>query len=244
MLTPLPAEPVSYPDKEDLKKPSLHPVASIDTRNYEDYLIAKSEGDLGKQEKAHLEQFLKKNPEVAKEAFVYAKLKLAANKSITYHNKESLKKRPLLVHLQRKAVVYGVAASVLLLIGMLWLIPRTAGKTHPVNTVATYAATTIYHENHPMQPALRHAAKPAFTPEVTPIREKQQPVNVMAGLRSPEQFHVSYTAGNMYKRLDHTSNYFYHQIREDLEYYVALQEYSKKSVLGKVSVPGRKQDSC
>lgn len=231
----LPAGQVTFPDKEKLKKPLLHTVAGITFHNYEDYLIAHSEGDLSPKEEKHLQQFITKNPQVAADASAYATLKLTPDKTISYGTKNHLKKSPLLVHFRRKAWLYGAAASVLLLVSILWLTPRPITKTTPVNRLATFTAEPIGHSGSLTKPLYRPVSMPVWDEDIKPAYDKQAPVTFLTTLPGPGQLPTYQGANDLYKRVEHTSTYFYHQIQEDLEYYVALQEYSKKSTLGRVA---------
>jgi len=118
--TLLPAdENVFFPGKELLKK-------GITLLNYRDYFIRKVEADLSSEEETELNFFLQHHRELQREMNAFAKTKLVADTSLSFPDKNSLKKReggrviPIYV---RYAFVAAVAAGLMLIMfmrGMPW----------------------------------------------------------------------------------------------------------------------------
>ncbi len=119
-MTLIPPE-ISFPLKEDVKKGAGS--NEINKGNYEQFCIARIEGDLSASAEKTLDDFLSDNPECARTARLYGMVILKPDNSIYFPDKHILRKRsPVTVNLQgffRRRVVYrslSVAASVLLLL--------------------------------------------------------------------------------------------------------------------------------
>ena len=98
---------VQFNGKEQLKKS-----ASLSQNEFEERAIAYNEGDLLNKEKLNFEVLLANNPAKAAEVQKFAKLKLIADESIVFDNKNLIKRRGRVIPLFIKAV--SVAAVLLL----------------------------------------------------------------------------------------------------------------------------------
>ena len=113
----LPPANVFYDDKESLKKDL------ITKENYQQYLIAKLEGDITKEEQNELNKFLFQHPEFKKEEKLFALTKLSPDASIVFPGKSKLKRAIPISAGNRKVFYFSVAAAacILLLVGVYFL---------------------------------------------------------------------------------------------------------------------------
>ena len=118
-------ENITFSKKEALKKTTvssfgevLQTTDNIDSDNYEEKLIASLEGDISEEESMELAVFMELNPKVKLESNLYRSTTLEPELSISYPNKESLKKKGVFV-LYRTQMIYGlsIAASIIILLG-------------------------------------------------------------------------------------------------------------------------------
>jgi len=98
---------IQFNGKEQLKKS-----ASLSQNEFEDQAVAYYEGDLSNTERLNFEIFLANNPAKAVDVEKFAKLKLTADQSIVFDNKNHIKRRGRVIPLFIKAV--SVAAVLLL----------------------------------------------------------------------------------------------------------------------------------
>ncbi|MGI8892602.1 MAG: hypothetical protein ACR2GN_03990, partial [Bacteroidia bacterium] len=103
-------EEIFFDDKNSLIKPEVNHF------NYQNYLIAETEGDLNENEARALDNFIKLHPEYNKEKEIYRKLKSTPDESVYFELQEKIKKeekKPVgkIIYLYRSIAV---AASVLL----------------------------------------------------------------------------------------------------------------------------------
>ena len=143
-MTLIPPE-ISFPLKEDVKKGGCS--CEINKGNYEQFCIARIEGDLSASAEKALDDFLSDNPECARTARLYGMVILRPDRSVHFPDKHMLKKTgPATGKLQgfsRRRVVYrslSVAASVVLLLSasvFIWNYSRID------QTVTTHADTEV-----------------------------------------------------------------------------------------------------
>ncbi len=102
---------LSFPDKDLLKK-------GITTLNYESYFSRKIDNDLSAAETAGLGLFLNEHPQLVRELKAYEKTRLRADLSISFPDKNLLKKRSGLVvgMYMRYALITAVAACLMLIV--------------------------------------------------------------------------------------------------------------------------------
>ncbi len=117
----LPIPEVYFPLKENIKKGGLN--LEINAGNFEQFCIAKMEGDLSSGRINDLDKFLEENPECKQVAYLYNKLKLESDKRVELPDKSFLKKRGTSLKKVRmifsKKIVYpiiSVAATVAILV--------------------------------------------------------------------------------------------------------------------------------
>jgi hypothetical protein len=92
----------------------------------EDILIAYSEGILSKEEKLKLDAQLKSDAVATHLIHLYAQTKLVADTSIVFPHKASLKRKGLVVLLNTYWKPLSMAASLLLLVGLFWLLNKSS----------------------------------------------------------------------------------------------------------------------
>jgi hypothetical protein len=86
----VPESGISLPDKEGLKKGGANSV--VNEGNYEQFCIARLEGDLSGEAESRLDRFLYENPGFGKSAEAFRSVILKADKSIGFPGKNTLKK--------------------------------------------------------------------------------------------------------------------------------------------------------
>lgn len=113
-----PPKEIRYSEKEELKKSDIIATPNIDFDDYDEKLVANLEGDISEDENAELTAFMELNPKVKLEYNLYRSTFLKPDSSITFSNKESLKKKSIFV-IYRTQLVYAlsVAATVIVLLG-------------------------------------------------------------------------------------------------------------------------------
>lgn len=136
----IPANDISFDGKRNLKRT---PVA-------EEKIIAYSENILMPAEKEEMDLQLKQDVVAADLLNVYAQLKVKADFSIVFSDKESLKRRTLVVYLNNYWKPLSLAASVVLLLGLFWImkgffVTNTEDKTN--NSLAAKQAVTYWKQH-------------------------------------------------------------------------------------------------
>lgn len=86
----LPLEDTTFPYKDNMKKGGS--IREINKDNYEQFCIARLEGDLSPPMERKLDDFLERNPKIKRDASVYNSLVLRADDSIVFSGKPGLKK--------------------------------------------------------------------------------------------------------------------------------------------------------
>ncbi|MGM0566331.1 MAG: hypothetical protein ACQESX_06210 [Bacteroidota bacterium] len=226
-------ESEKYPDKDNLKKPNATTAGNINAFNFEDFLIARQEGDLAKNEAETLSLFLQKNPHLRSYARFYESATFKPAKDITYPDKENLKKTiaPFLVR-NKKTAFFAMAASVLLLIGLFFFRNDGTERIKSVNRIAQITVDEVHYQSARESIRFRNT-KTELPDMIAPEQPTLQTINSLASIPIPSRLQEKNNEIAMSKRLEQTSNYHYSTIMDDLEYYVALQEYQKKGPLGK-----------
>ncbi len=135
-----------FDDKNVLKKSVVRPVSEINENNYQEYFIARLEGDLNLQESRELDLFLQNNLSLQKEFDLFRKTLLVPDKSIVYEEKQALKKYVIPVYSKRYIyTAVSVAASILIFVGIYFLnkpatnnnIAENGNNTHQGKTTQT-----------------------------------------------------------------------------------------------------------
>lgn len=111
-------EQFSFNDKQQLKKTSADLVS-------ETQFVAYVENQLSSDEKLHVEQSCLKNQTLAKELNLYQHTVAVADTSIVYPNKAELKRKAKIVWLNFTATQFAAAASVVFVIGLFILWPKS-----------------------------------------------------------------------------------------------------------------------
>ncbi|HYX08103.1 MAG TPA: hypothetical protein VE912_15340 [Bacteroidales bacterium] len=90
--------------------------------NYQEFIIARLEGDLTDRKEEELNLFLENNPEYRKDVILFSKTFLKPDEAIKYHYKKNLKKRTPAMRKRLLFLSYA-AAAVMLLFLTLYLLP-------------------------------------------------------------------------------------------------------------------------
>ena len=188
LITLQASKSIQFDVKEELKKP-----VNDQDIEFQELAVAYHEGDLSLSERINFEAGLSENPGRAADAEKFGKLKLTADKSIVYPNKEQLKRRVTILPLWIK-----VASAAALLLAAYLLF-------HPGAGVRTESAQLVDDLNNPGRknitvPELKIKAEdkgkaktsplvtPVQIPAKVPMRQKQQPArqkSVGKGLPTP-----------------------------------------------------------
>ena len=102
-------EPVHFTDKDLLKKPDL--TLPVSHENFDDYCVARAEGDLDEMQLQAMDAYMVGFPESAATLEFYKKLHLKADPHIIYTNKEKLRKSIVFIPRNVLYPVISVAAA-------------------------------------------------------------------------------------------------------------------------------------
>lgn len=121
---------IDFPLKDDLKKGDFG--QDISRANYGQFCIARLEGELSAERVRELEAFLENNPDCAREALIYDRLRLSPDNSIVFPLKNTIRKRHHIIALSGlrpvKRLIFlagSVAATIAVLISVWLFIPGT-----------------------------------------------------------------------------------------------------------------------
>jgi len=120
---------IKYPSKENLKKRAIISSGAINKENYKTFLIASLEGDLSDDEKRDLIRFISLNPDLKEIHNSFRNTKLQPDFSITYPDKEKLKKNAAPIYLKRSFIALA-AAVIVLLFGISWVFLNLKQETN------------------------------------------------------------------------------------------------------------------
>ncbi len=122
-------EEITFSGKQHLKKTEQQLVP-------EEQFIAYIENQLPLNERTAIEKSCAANPALSKELALFTKTIAAPDTSIVFENKASLKRKPKVIWFNFSATQFAAAASVLFLIGLFVLWPKSDDHTLPNNTLA------------------------------------------------------------------------------------------------------------
>jgi hypothetical protein len=122
---PLDRDNSTFEDKSLLKKSINNQYPS--EANYQEFIIARLEGDLSDRREEELDLFLENNPEYRKDVILYSKTFLKPDRTIKYSFKKNLKKRTPAMRKRLLFISYA-AAAVMLLFLTLYLLPHQQGN--------------------------------------------------------------------------------------------------------------------
>ena len=109
----------SYDEKEYLFKNKIIPFGSINEDNYKERFIAYQELLLDGEEEREVDKFTDRNPFLFKDLLTYGKCRLEPDVTIVFKDKDSLKKKAIIMPLYAR--IAAVAAVIALLFGLFWL---------------------------------------------------------------------------------------------------------------------------
>jgi len=166
---------IRFDAKEELKK-------SVNDREgaFQERVVAYYEGDLSESEQAQLEASLSEDSTEATAAQQFGQLKLVADQSIVYQNKEQLKKRGVIIPLWMKVVS---AAAMLLLAYLLFQpndripppSPQLAGNLKSEIPKNNSAPEVKVKAEEPEKEKTPPVVTPKPAPAAVPAKSKQQP---------------------------------------------------------------------
>ena len=109
------------PDKEKLKK-GFSDIPKINDGNFDEFCVAKFEGDLNENNEIRLKEYLKEHPEKQKDLTLYSKIYLSPDYNIKYSEKNSIKRASPFVH-RKNLLLYAssIAAAILLFILLIYM---------------------------------------------------------------------------------------------------------------------------
>ncbi len=188
----LPVSNIAYPSREGLKKGAS--AEEITTGNYDQFCVARLEGDLSASGEEKLDAFLESNPLCAADALIYKRLVLKADESVVYPDKESLKSGRIISAgikwYQQKRVIYravSVAASIAILLSAYFYMPdntrQEAKVTLPARDMVVLPVDAGYRAGQQViipLPAAPEARLPEVTDQVRRGGGDQDPMAVRA----------------------------------------------------------------
>lgn len=133
-LPQLPRPTIRFDAAAQLKKPEILPVAEINQENHTDYFIAAHENQLSLAARENLNAFLELNPALKEDFQLLAKTYLQPDHQIVFPHKHSIKRH----HIAKSPQLYraiGIAAGLLLLIGLGWWWPIEQPDSRSLHSV-------------------------------------------------------------------------------------------------------------
>jgi len=163
--------------KEELKRS----VSDLETA-FQEQAVAYYEGDLSLSEQKDFEASISENSAIATEAQQFGKLKLEADQSIVYANKEQLKKRIVLIPLWMKVV----PVAAMLLLAVVLFFPNNGKHAGSVQLSGNFESKIPGNKVSPdvnikIEDQEKEKTNPAVTPKPipvkVPVKQKQTPAN-------------------------------------------------------------------
>ncbi len=164
-----------FSEKDSLKKEVIYATEKINAENYNDFFIAKVEGDLSSNEQKELESFLELNPGLQSQLNLFQNSFIHPDESIIFEDKKSLKKYPFLIW-QGWYKPIGIAASILLLVGLFNILQPLKVKSPPIQRAAVPAVISthevdnfVLNYNYPSLTERNYLISPPEAAELLPI---------------------------------------------------------------------------
>lgn len=134
----IPVSEISFPMKEELKKGGM--ASEINAGNYEQFCIARLEGDLSAQSESMLDKFLSENPGFGKSADKFRHTILKADKSVVFPDKNALRKGAAAIvtlkdYINRRFIysAVSIAASLAIMISLFNLVSDSSITDQAIN---------------------------------------------------------------------------------------------------------------
>jgi hypothetical protein len=183
MLTP--DDKVVFNNKEALMQP-LAGETFIDVINYSEFFVLYADNELTNNEKAAVEEFVYRNPQFQEEFELLQQVKLSADTSIVFANKEILYRKEE----DEKVVPFrwwrvAAAAILLLLAGLFWLNSRKektdnlAGANKQNNQAVTPTTSPVKKADEAINPQQNNDTPQKET--IAAVKEKEQPASNETG---------------------------------------------------------------
>ncbi len=128
-------ESIHFSIKEQLHKPEVISVGSIDESNYQEYFVRSIDNELSNQEQELSNLFVQKNPTLKRELDLFKATVSQADFSITYPNKEELK-RKVVPMFGRKTLLTVVSIAAMVAFAVLVINPFESGLKHRAEQLA------------------------------------------------------------------------------------------------------------
>ena len=109
--------------KKQILKRNFSDIKKINKTNFEEFCIAKLEGDLQENDEIRLSQYMDKHPEMIKDYNLYSRLYLKPDYNIKYPGKNNIKKSVLLMY-KRSMYFYVSSAAAIIIVIMLVFMPK------------------------------------------------------------------------------------------------------------------------
>ncbi|MEZ5196931.1 MAG: hypothetical protein R2764_11145 [Bacteroidales bacterium] len=125
----VPDNDIQFNQKSSLKKPALIPTENITEINFDEYMVAKLEGDISENDAIELTAFMELNPKLKLHYNLYRSAVLIPDPNLRFEDKRSLKKTAFFIAYQSQ-IRFGIsiAASIIILLGLYFGFP---GKQDP-----------------------------------------------------------------------------------------------------------------
>jgi len=123
-------EEIVFNEKESLKRTSI--LHNNESMNFQELCIASIEGDLTKEEKNLFNELLSSDSNKLIEYKKFKSTKLSPDYSIVFTDKKALNKKAGL-NWRKSYSAISIAASILLLVGLYFLVPRTTEKVELIS---------------------------------------------------------------------------------------------------------------
>ena len=232
-ITLIPEDEIRFGQKDILKKKVIKPAGKINRDNYENFFIAKLEGDISEEESLELKDFFSLNPYLKLEYNLFKSTVLVPDKKVIYKNKNSLKKTGFFV-VYRRQIIYtlSAAASVLIFLGLYFGFGRKTVSDREYSYINRIEMIKPVYDQIKLKPELRrkyqHAeviATPEFkySTENKPTKLARLPSKQISAVEIPLKFDKQ----NDFIELKHT------QTISDIDYAGINNPEKRKSFIGR-----------
>lgn len=164
--------------RKDLLKKDYQNIISITEENFEEFCIARMEGQLGRDDIQRLEGYIRLNPEKEKESQLISLLRLEPDEKVKFRRKAHLKKSVPFTPWRKILIPVAVAAS----LAAVWLlVPGDDGKIEtPV--VATITKSGITEQNQATLPLENETPASSESDNTMEEQEYSSVVNEASGI--------------------------------------------------------------
>jgi hypothetical protein len=181
------------PDKEKLKR-NFSDIQKINDENFDEFCVAKFEGDLNEYDEIRLEEYLKEHPEKQKDFNLYSKTYLSPDYNIIYPEKNNIKKISPFIR-RKNLLLYAtsVAAAILLLVLLVYMPGKDKGKISEIQV-----ADNITEENISSQQEYENNTE--VTEKLIPKEKKYIVLENIQSDQIPEKISFNLLKGDKYEK--------------------------------------------